>query len=123
MQTLTPTAGQLCLLDEHLQPLQSWQPVHVVASRLPLDEQFKLFHAANPQVYELFRALTRRLVQAGRRKVGAKMVWERIRWEYALATEGDAYKLNNNLTSRYARLVMEREPDLAGIFETRELRS
>lgn len=123
MQTLTPTAGQLCLLDERLQPLQSLQPVYVVKSRLPLDEQFKLFHAANPQVYELFRALTWRLVQAGRRKVGAKMVWERIRWEYALATEGDAYKLNNNLTSRYARLVMEREPALAGIFETRELRS
>ena len=35
----------------------------------------------------------------------------------------DQFRLNNNWTGMYARLLMENEPTLAGLFETRELRS
>jgi len=35
----------------------------------------------------------------------------------------DGWKLNNNYTSRYARLVMDECPDLDGFFNTRELQS
>ena len=31
-----------------------------------------------------------------------------------------AFKLNNNFTAHYARLLMAQEPDLEGFFETRE---
>lgn len=118
MRNLSGTAdGQLPLLYD-LQPI-----VPVAQARLSIEEQFQAFHSANPQVYELLRSLALQMVRAGRERIGAKMLWERLRWEYALATTGDAYKLNNNLTSRYARLLMEREPVLAGAFETRELRS
>jgi hypothetical protein len=40
-----------------------------------------------------------------------------------MKTVGDDFKLNNNYHSRYARLIMEREPGLDGFFETRGLRS
>lgn len=35
----------------------------------------------------------------------------------------EQWKLNNNFTSRYARLLLENEPELEGLFEIRSLRS
>jgi hypothetical protein len=41
-----------------------------------------------------------------------------------MQTTGDAgFKLNDHFTSRYARLLMQREPDLYGLFETRAVRA
>jgi hypothetical protein len=41
-----------------------------------------------------------------------------------LQTSGDEdYKLNNNFTSRYARLLMQHNADLAGFFEIRAMAS
>lgn len=37
-----------------------------------------------------------------------------------LQTSGDKYKLNNNYTRHYSRLLMSREPELEGFFEVRE---
>lgn len=121
MQTVTQTVTQteqLPLLGPDLTPI-----IPIPRAKLSLDERFRAFHAANPQVYALFRRLTWDLFTAGRGRIGAKMVWERLRWEYALATDDDGWKLNNDFTSRYARLLMDNEPALAGVFETRELRS
>jgi hypothetical protein len=36
-----------------------------------------------------------------------------------LSTRGDEFKLNNDYRAPYARLIMRREPDLDGLFETR----
>ena len=38
-------------------------------------------------------------------------------------SDTSGFKLNDHYTSRYARLIMEREPDLRGIFRTRKLMS
>ena len=110
-------SGQLPLIGPDLRPI-----VPIPAQHLSIEEQFQAFHRANPQVYDLLRSLALAMVRAGRDRIGAKMLWERLRWEYALQTAGE-YRLNNNLTSRYARLLMDQEPELAGRFETRELRS
>ena len=87
-----------------------------------IDEQFQAFHEANRWVYDALVQLARQRVEAGR-KVGIKALVERLRWDWELATTGDTWKLNNNFTSRYARLMMSREADLVGLFETRELRA
>lgn len=99
-----------------------------VALALPglggIDEQFARFHADNPHVYDTLVRLAREAHAAGRNRIGIGMLWERLRWELLVTTTGDtAYRLNNNLRSRYARAIMANETDLAGIFETRELRS
>lgn len=113
------TDGQLPLLGPDLRPI-----VPIKGAKLSVDERFKLFHAANPQVYALFRRLTLEAVAAGRTRVGQRLIWERLRWEYTLAVDSeDDRKLNNDFTSRYARLLVENEPALAGVFEMRELRS
>jgi hypothetical protein len=86
------------------------------------EEAFRLFHAANPEVYDRLVSLARGLVRKGNRRVGIKMLFEVLRWHH-MATAGDAdgFKLNNNYHSYYARLIMHREPDLAGVFELRRL--
>jgi hypothetical protein len=86
-------------------------------------ERFAAFDRANPMVYTLLAREARALIAAGHTKIGIGMLWERLRWLYAMDTTGDEFRLNNNFRSHYARLLMEREPDLAGVFETRELRS
>lgn len=90
---------------------------------LTLDERFKAFVEQNPHVIDTLTRLAREARARGMTKVGVKMLWEIARWEAITSTTGDEWKLNNSFHSRAARLVMEREPDLAGFFETRELKS
>ncbi len=88
-----------------------------------IGERFLRFHAANPKVYETLVRLARQAKSRGRSKVGMKMLFEVVRWEFFLSTEGDDFKLNNVFTSRYARLVMAQEKDLHNLFDTRELQT
>lgn len=91
-----------------------------------IDRAFLAFHAANPDVYIELVALAREAHARGRRRLGMKMLWEVVRWKRFLRTTDNGasvFKLNNNYHSRYARLIALREPDLAGLFELRELRS
>lgn len=90
-----------------------------------IQESFEQFHAANPWVYEALRRLSMELVERGRKKIGIGMLFEVLRWQHARTTVDatSEFKLNNNLRSRYARLLMDQEPDLAGVFEIRELKA
>lgn len=81
------------------------------------------FHWANPHVYSGLVKLARQARRAGRKKIGIGMLFERMRWEIFINTTGDDYKLNNNYRSRYARLIMDTESDLQGMFEVRGLKS
>jgi len=96
---------------------------HVSTKGLSLDEAFERFHEANPHIYRRLRDLAISARRAGNDRVGIKALFERLRWDYMIASRGDEFKLNNNYHSRYARLLMQREAELDGIFEVRELRS
>ena len=84
-----------------------------------LREAFERFHEANPAVYEWLRNESLSLVRNGRRRFGIWTLWGVLRWR-TLKTHGDKYKLNNNHTPFYARLLMDTEPELAGLFQLRE---
>ena len=87
-----------------------------------IEVRFRFFHRCNPQVYRTLVSLALAAVQRGKTKIGIGMLWEVVRWEHWLdAKAGEEFKLNNNYRSRYARLIMENEPDLAGVFELRKL--
>ena len=88
-----------------------------------LERKFKEYHAKNPEVYTRLVALTDQGLRAGKRKVGIGMLFEVIRWEQFLRTEGDSFKLNNNYRSRYARKLMDENFRFVGMFEIRELKS
>lgn len=92
---------------------------------MTLQDQFEDFHDLNPWVYSDLVILTRDLVNRGHRRVGIGMLFEVLRWQRMMSTQDNAsgFKLNNNYRSRYARLIMDNEPDLRDVFETRELRT
>lgn len=86
----------------------------------PMSEAFEQFHFDNPRVYVILVRLAREWIRlTGRHKLGIKTLYERARWEIALATSDPDFKLNNNYTAYYARLIMRRESDLAGLFDLR----
>jgi hypothetical protein len=87
------------------------------------EAKFLAFHQANPHVYAELRRLAIEAKANGAQKVGIKMLWEVMRWNQRryIHTDdpGSEFKLNNNYPSFYARLLMESEPELAGLFELR----
>ena len=88
-----------------------------------IQERFEDFHRRCPQVY---RELVRFALEAKRhgRRVGIRMIWERMRWYfYVERLDDEDYKLNDHYTSRYARLIDHQEPELNGFFELRKLRA
>ncbi len=91
--------------------------------KLTIDERFKLFHEQNPHVYERIVSITRDLKLRGWKRAGIAMIFERLRWLYAIQTSGDDYKLNNDFRALYARKVMQEYPEFNGFFATRRRQS
>lgn len=77
------------------------------------------FHAEHPEVYEKLVGLAREVQSRGKR-VGIRLLWERLRYFYYIEQNSDKYRYNDHLPPYYARYIMERNPDLAGFFETRD---
>ena len=90
-----------------------------------IDARFREFHYTNPQVYDELVRMSRQLHARGYTKVGIELLWSAYRWNRMLHTTPDdtGYKLNDHYRSRYARLIMAREPDLADFFHIRSLRT
>lgn len=98
------------------------------ADTLPFEDtmqaRFDRFHADNPQVFATLHDLAIQLVGKGETRIGIKMLFEVVRFRQLVTTTGESgFVLNNSLTSRYARLLMDSDPRLAGVFETRALTS
>lgn len=95
------------------------------AAQKSIDERFAAFHDENPHVYTELVALARRAHARGYRRIGIELLFAKLRWDRMMQTRADAFgfKLNDHFTSRYARLIMEQEPDLDGLFRTRALRA
>lgn len=79
------------------------------------------FHRDNPHVYELFERFAVEAFSKGK-KVGARNIWEKIRWELAIETNSEDWKLNDHFVPYESRLAMLRNPQLAGFFERRDAR-
>jgi len=90
----------------------------------PLEADFLAFHSHNPAVYILLVRLAREWWRSTGKRIGMKALFERARWEFGVKTAGsEEYQLNNNHTAFYSRMIMDREPDLRGLFQTREQKS
>lgn len=61
---------------------------------------------------------------AGVRRLGMRCIWESVRFDFTVqGRDRDGWKCNDHYHSRMARLLMEQDPSLEGLFETRELRA
>ena len=95
-------------------PLPPADPPADVAAR------FKTFHDENPRLAALLRDKALALQAAGVTRYGMRALFEAMRFDHAIQTRGGDFKLNNNYTPHYAKLLMATTPQLAGFFETRE---
>ena len=88
-----------------------------------IDERFADFHAAHPWVLEALEDLTARWIEAGGGRIGVKALFEQLRWSQPNISNDRPFRLNNDFTSRYARLLCSRHPEWAGVFQLRTLRT
>lgn len=88
-----------------------------------IQDRFESFHALNPWVYKALVQITEDWIARDHTRIGMKMLTEVLRWQYGRATVGDEFKLNNNFTSRYVRLLIAEHPEYADVFELRALRA
>ena len=84
-----------------------------------METRFQRYHTDNPHVYEAFKRFTLEAVRAGRTRLGARMVIERLRWESTVRAIGDHYKLNDTFTPYYARLFVRDFPEHINLFAMR----
>ena len=91
---------------------------------ISLDARFAAFHASHPEVFVEFCRLARQLREKGYRRYSAKGLFEVLRFRTAIdGRPGDEWKLNNNYSSRYSRMLLERDTSFVGFFETRVLKT
>jgi hypothetical protein len=87
-----------------------------------IEERFTAFHEKNPWVFRMLESLTNDLVARGRTRIGLKMLVEVLRWQYWRQTDSDEpFKLPNEFTSRYARLLIAEHPEWDGMFRLHRL--
>lgn len=85
--------------------------------------RFLKFHRENPDVYTESVKIARYLrIDVGLNRVSMSLIWERLRWLHTVETKGEPFRLGNDYRSEYARLIMEQEPDLRGLFKLGKLR-
>jgi hypothetical protein len=113
----------LLSLDDLLAPIV--QPTPLPLMPTDVSSTFDAFHDANPWVYRALERLAADWIARGNTRIGVKGLFEVLRWHYGRAgvAQGQPMRLNNNLTSRYARLLLDAHPDWSGVIETRELRA
>lgn len=85
-----------------------------------LVRDFFQFHDQNPDVLVLFRRFTKEMHNTGRSRYSSKAIMERIRWHYDIAVRGSDFKINNNYTAMYPRLLVMEDTNWMSFFSLRK---
>ena len=91
---------------------------------LTIQQRFDAWVDANPWVVTAMETLVADWLTTHSR-VGIKQMFEVLRWEYGrrFAHDDQGFRVNNDFTSRMARLLLDRHPEWAAAIETRALRA
>ena len=84
------------------------------------EQKFRIFHEANPRVYELFKRFTFEAMNRGHQQLSAEMIINRIRWETKVVTTDADYKINNDYKPFYSRLFIVEHPQHKDFFRLRQ---
>ena len=83
-------------------------------------KQFMEWWPINMHVIEAFEKYALQLKRSGKREYySIKAILERLRWDSMLEDSALDYKLNNNHVSCISRIIMRLNPELDGMFKTR----
>jgi hypothetical protein len=78
------------------------------------------FHLANPSVFILFRRFAIEALEAGRTRLSARMIGERIRWYTNIETTADSPAVNDHHWPYYARLLIGLDKRFESFFMIKE---
>ena len=106
-------------MTETLDLFAAAAPAWLVCPGSQLERRFAEFHQDNPQVFAEFERRCLALAARGLRRVGSKAVWESMRFDSLIQTEGEPWRLNNSYTALMSRLLLWHHPELQGVIETR----
>ena len=93
-------------------------------ANIPITARTASYHAKrifeeNPQIPAILANKAREMRGRGQR-VSITALFEWARLEHYELSKHDPFKVNNNLKAAFSRELMERYPDLQGVFETRK---
>lgn len=98
-----------------------------------IQDAFEKFHASNPDVFLLIVREADRAVRNGKKRFSVKQIIGYLRWEIFLQTKEDTlfevkgeikkYKIGDQYTSRYSRMLLDKFPRFKDYIEQRTLRS
>ena len=84
-------------------------------------ESWKAYHALHPEVFELFLMYARQAAGSGMKRIGARLIGERIRWYAHIERRHDGeWLINDHYWPYYSRLAMLVDENLAGLFARRD---
>ncbi len=86
-----------------------------------IEAQFKIYHEANPHVFESFKKFATEVKNMGKEQYSANSIFERMRWHTEIETVGERFKLSNNYRAYYARKLMDEYPEFYGFFRIKQL--
>lgn len=86
-------------------------------------DKFIIFDRENPNVYKLYKKFAFQIIKKGYNRIGSKMIIERIRWETAINTNDEHFKINNNNSPYYARKFCVEFPEHTTKFHFKFLKS
>lgn len=89
---------------------------------MSIDDLFADFHRRHPEIYQTLKSTAAKWVARGARRISVRALYEVARMNHWLSTtSGEPWTLNNNYTSRYARMLAA-EPELKGKIELRAIK-
>ena len=95
----------------------------VIGIEARLITEFRIYHNANPQVWDLFQQFTFEAINMGRSRYGSQSVIERIRWYTNIETADFGrnvdFKISNNHVAFYARMFHDKYPEHDKFFRIR----
>tara|TARA_Y100001951_G_scaffold31361_1_gene24535 strand:- start:17 stop:613 length:597 start_codon:yes stop_codon:yes gene_type:complete len=111
-------------MKEHIDDLFTNEYAHPISDLQPnIIAMFKAWYPSNMHIVSEFYKWSVHLRTHGKREnYSSQMIVHRIRWETALNSEFDNFKLNQNLGSALGRVVMKLDPQLKGMFRTKSVR-
>lgn len=83
---------------------------------------FPKYDQENPQVYEGFKKVAFNLINRGYKRLSSKFICEIVRYQ-TMISGNDGFKINNSYTADYARKFEKENPQFAGYFSKRFVKS
>ena len=86
-----------------------------------IEAMFRAWYPSNMHiVYEFYNQSLYLMTNGKRKHYSSQMIVHKLRWESALNSEFDQYKINQNIGSALGRVVMALDPRLDGMFRIKK---